>query len=224
MAALDELIPGEEVVHTTEKHWIAPLQASLVALAMIVGAFVVGFIRPDAEDGVLGLVSNLLGLLRTGLLVGGLGWIAYNIIVWQTATFAVTNRRVIRDEGLVSRRSSATILDSITDVQTRVSFLGKALGYGNLVIIGQSGRGAEDRFIAIASPGTFRDRMLEAKMSWQERRAERAAGVATAPSSTGAAASEDHLATLARLAELRDSGALTSEEFEAKKAEILARI
>jgi hypothetical protein len=32
------------------------------------------------------------------------------------------------------------------------------------------------------------------------------------------------VATLERLAELRDSGAITAEEYEAKKAEILSRL
>jgi uncharacterized membrane protein YdbT with pleckstrin-like domain len=223
MAALDELIPGEEVVHTTEKHWIAPLRTSLVALAMIVGAILIGVVSPDADDGLLGLVANLLDLARTALFVSGIGWIVYNIIVWRTATFAITSRRVIREEGIISRRSSATILGSITDVQTRVSAAGKAMGYGDLVIVGQSGEAAADRFVAIVDPRLFRDRMLAAKIDAEEGR-KPASGTATNVVAPVAAAPEDPVATLARLAELRDRGAVTSDEFDAKKAEILARI
>lgn len=41
---------------------------------------------------------------------------------------------------------------------------------------------------------------------------------------TVAAPVDDPMAAIGRLAELRDAGAITLEEFEAKKAEILARI
>ena len=50
------------------------------------------------------------------LVVGGVGWIVYNIIAWRTAEFAVTNMRVLREEGLASKRSSTTLLSSLSDV------------------------------------------------------------------------------------------------------------
>ena len=46
--------------------------------------------------------------------------------------------------------------------------------------------------------------------------------VPAAPTSTPAAT--DDAATLLRLADLRDKGAITPEEYETKKAEILARM
>jgi hypothetical protein len=39
-----------------------------------------------------------------------------------------------------------------------------------------------------------------------------------------ASSSSDVTATLGQLAQLRDAGAITAEEFEAKKVELLARI
>jgi Short C-terminal domain/Bacterial PH domain len=228
MPAFDDLIPGEEVVFSTEKHWIAPIRASLVAALLVIGGFVVGMISPESQEGITGFVRNLLDLLRIGLFIAGIGWIAYNFVVWRTAKFAVTNRRVLREEGLASRRSSATMLTSVTDVQSRVPFLGGRLGYGDLVILTQSGESGVDRFSTIRNPKEFRDQMLSAKLD-----GEGAVGQ-TAPSPQPAAAAsapvipppptEDHVQTLARLAELRDSGAITPEEFEAKKQEILSRI
>ncbi len=51
------------------------------------------------------------------------------------------------------------------------------------------------------------------------------AGASTAPTQRPAATtSADDAATLKRLADLRDSGAITPEDYEAKKAEILARM
>jgi len=50
-----------------------------------------------------------------------------------------------------------------------------------------------------------------------------AAARAAAPASAAAPAPDD-AATLLRLADLRDKGAITPEEYETKKAEILARM
>jgi Bacterial PH domain/Short C-terminal domain len=234
MAAMDDLIPGEEVVFITEKHWIAPVRDSLVAGLLLIGAFVVGMISPESQEGITGFVRNLLDLLRIGLFIVGIGWIAYNIVVWRTAKFAVTNRRVLREEGLASRRSSATMLTSVTDVQSRVSFLGGRLGYGDLVILTQSGESGVDRFSTIRDPKQFRDQMLTAKLggdgagqAGQRTEPVAAAAPPVAPAAAApppVAPPADHVQTLARLAELRDSGAITLEEFEAKKAEILSRI
>jgi hypothetical protein len=239
----DELLAGEAIVFETEKHWVAPIRDSVIPVLLLVGAYIVGAITPNADGGVFGFLGNLLDLLRTGLVIVGVGWIAYNIIVWRTATFAVTNHRVIREEGLISRRSSATMLPSVTDVQSRVPFIGSQLGFGDLVIFTQSGEAGADRFRTITDPKTFRDRMMAAKLDAGRPASAAPASVApaaadvpgalaaasvpalqAAPAAPIAPAADDHLATLARLAELRDAGAITPEEFEAKKVEILARI
>lgn len=211
-----DLLSGEEIVFSTSKHWLAPVRASVTAVLLLVGAFVIRLITPDG-DGFVGFIAGLLDIARIGLIVTGLGWIAYNVIVWKTANFVVTNRRVIREEGLAARRSSATMLSAVTDVQSRVSFLGARLGYGDLVIFGKGGEAAADRFLLISGPQQFRDQVMDAADS--PRRSPEADPTAVTDS-----APADHLATLSRLAELRDAGALSSEEFEAKKAEILSRI
>ena len=173
---------------------------------MILGAYLIGVISPARETGLLGLVTNLLDLIRIGLLLGGIGWIVYNVVLWRTAEFAVTDRRVSRDEGLLTRRSSATLLTSVSDVKLNVGFLGKALGYGDLVIFTASGEAGADRFRTISHADEFRNAIMTQKVQ--------------AESTLRPAAAE----TLARLADLRDRGAITAEEYETKKAEILARM
>ena len=226
MSLKDEMLAGEAIAYTTTKHWFAPLRDSAIPILLLIGAYIVSVVAPN-PDGILSFVGTLFDWLRLGLLIVGIGWIVYNIVVWRTAVFAVTNRRVIREEGLVSRRSSATMLSTVTDVQSRVPMLGGPLGFGDLVIFTQSGEAGADRFKTITDPKTFRDRMLNTKIA-----AEAPAPAPATPAPVAAPAapvpaaptSDDQLQTLARLAELRDSGAITPEEFEAKKTELLSRI
>ncbi|HEY6607779.1 MAG TPA: SHOCT domain-containing protein [Candidatus Limnocylindria bacterium] len=225
MASNVDLLAGEEVVFSTEKHWIAPLRDSWIPILMFLGAFVVAWISPDSD----GFVGNSLDFVRTGLFVIGIAWIGYNIAVWRSATFAVTNRRVIGEEGLIGRRASATMLSSITDVQSRIPFVGNTLGYGDVLIMGSSGEAGSERLRSISRPKDFRDQVMVAIDALASARsgqgpAPAAPAPASAPPASGSTADAEQLQTLARLAELRDSGALTPEEFEAKKAEILARI
>ena len=99
------------------------------------------------------------------LVLGGLGWIVYNIVAWRTAEFAVTNMRVLREEGLAKKRSSTTLLSSLSDVKSSVSFVGGKLGYGDISLLTQSGSAGEDRFLCITNPIDFRNAVMNQKMA-----------------------------------------------------------
>jgi uncharacterized membrane protein YdbT with pleckstrin-like domain len=216
MSIADNLITDEAIELSTEKHWMAPVRDSWIALLLLLGAFFVNWLSPDASTGIAGTVGNLMDLVRLGLFVWAVGWIAYNIVVWRTAEFAVTNLRVIREEGFVSRRTSATLITGISDVQSKVGMLGKGLAYGDLEIFTQSGNAGADRFSTIKKPEEFRNAIMTRKMADSGR------GPAAAPAAPAAPA--DPMAALNSLADLRDRGAITPEEYEAKKTELLARM
>jgi uncharacterized membrane protein YdbT with pleckstrin-like domain len=210
---------------------MAPVRASLTAALLIIGAGLIRLVNPDSS-GFLGPLWGLVDLIAVGLFVGGIGWIVYNIVAWRTAEFAVTNMRILREEGLVSRRSSTTLLSSLSDVRTRVGLIGRRLDFGDVILLTQSGSAGEDRFLAITQPEAFRTAVMNQKMQAvvpasvpglapQAAPTLPMAPVAPAPP---APSSVDAAETLNRLADLRDRGAITPEEYEAKKSEILARM
>jgi hypothetical protein len=221
----ENLLPNEEVVFESSKHWISPIRASLVAAALVLGALVVSALLPAAGGGFLDPLWGLVGLIRWAVLIGALGWIAYNVVVWRTARFAVTNLRVLRYEGLVQRRTSETLLSAVSDVRLRVGFLGSRLDFGDLQIFTQSGAAGADTFEAIRAAPAFRNAMMNQKIEDQlARRAPAPQPVAPAPVAPPAPTADDHAARLVTLADLRDRGVISDAEFEAKKAEILERI
>ena len=231
MAVADNLIADESIVFESRKHWIAPIRASLVAGLMVLGALFLRAIAPSDQGGFFGWVGGVLDLIAIGLLLAGIAWIAYNIVAWRTAEFAVTNLRVLREEGFVRRRNSTTLLSSLSDVKTEVGFIGGRLDYGDIVILTTSGSAGVDRFLCITKPLEFRKAILEQKMAAEKPRAASAASpgpAAPAPAAPAPAApapsASDNAAALIGLAELRDQGLVTPEEYETKKAEILARM
>jgi hypothetical protein len=242
MAVRDKLLANEQIVFESEKHWMAPIRDSAIPALLVIAGLGLGWLAPDKDGGILGFAGNVLDFIKVGLWIVAVGWIIYNIVLWRTASFAVTNQRVLREEGLVSKRSSATLLGSVTDVKTTVPFLGARLGYGDLVVLTQSGSAGQDKFETITHPVEFRDQIMTRKISGggaptaaspatAAPAAAPAAASAPAPAPASAApvapaqpASADQLKTIADLAALRDSGAITPEEFEQKKTEILSRI
>ena len=234
MSVSENLIANESIVTETKKHWIAPVRDSLWAAGMILLGLFLWYWNPSG-DGILGFLWAAIGIARWVLLIGGIAWVVYNIVVWRTAEFAVTNLRVLRYEGFMQRRSSETLLTSVSDVKLNVGIVGKSLGYGDLQIFTQSGDAGADNFSSITKPAEFRNAMMTVKL--QDQVASRPAPApapapvapapvapAPVPPAPAAATAEDQAASLVRLAELRDQGVISPEEFEAKKTEILARM
>jgi uncharacterized membrane protein YdbT with pleckstrin-like domain len=224
MADVDErLITGETISFSTAKHWFALLADSKWAILMIIVALAAGWLQPDTTSGLGGFLNRSLGLVQQGLWLGALAWIAYNVVAWRSAEYHVTNRRVLGQEGLVRRRTTDTLLASISDVKTRLPAIGRMLGYGNIRIVTSSGEAGVDNLTAIRHVQQFQRAILEQKAGGPSSPASvDTPGGAPPPPSTPSSA--ELTATLGELAKLRDAGALTPEEFDAKKAELLARI
>ena len=245
MSVIDNLIPAETITVQAPKHWIAPARDSLPPVGLILLAGLLGIIKPGGE-GFLGWIGSVLGLIQWALVIVGAVWIVYNLVVWRTAQFAVTNLRVLRSEGLVKRRTSETLLSSVTDVRLAVGLVGRQLGYGDLRILTGAGEAAADEFRTITTPTEFRNAMMARRMAAENAAMSGAAtgGLATAtgpgaaaepaapapapfaatPAATAAPSGADAAGAIRHLGELRDQGLITEEEFEAKKRELLARM
>ena len=76
------------------------------------------------------------------------------LIDWITNEFAITNKRIVIKEGLVSRRTIEMNLNKVESVGVDQSILGRLLGYGCLVIVGTGG--TKEHFHNIARPLEFR--------------------------------------------------------------------
>jgi len=235
------LLTGEEIVFETTKHWFAPIRASLVAILIILGALVLRWLAPTG-DGFLGSIGNLMDLISVGLLLFAILWIVYNIAEFLSAHFGVTNMRVLRYEGLLRRRSSETLLPTLTDVRLDEPALGRMLGYGDLRILTASGAAGEDHFKTVAMAKELRTAIQEQKassMTGGSATAAAAIGATPAPATPAPAtpapapataapaptpAASDTASALAALDSLKTQGLITDEEYQAKRSEILGRI
>jgi len=227
LSDIDEgLLKDERVITRTRKHWFAPVSDSGIAALMLVGVVVLAWIAPTQPTGLFTFVWRIVDLIQLGLFLGAIGWMVYNVVAWRTAEYAVTTLRVRGHEGLIKKRSTDSLLTSITDVMSKSGVIGRALGFGNIKILTASGDAGDDNFTSMKAPDAFKKSVLEQKheAALAPARAKTTESAAPAAPAAAAATTADPMATIAQLAALRDSGAITVEEFESKKAELLSRI
>jgi hypothetical protein len=226
----ERLLPDETVSFKTQKHWAAPIADSWTAVLMIIGALVLAWLQTPETNGIMGFVNRVLNLVEIVLFLGGIGWIIYNIISWRSASYLVTNHRLLGQEGLLRKKSTDTLLTSISDVRFRQSAVGRMLGYGDIQILSASGDAGSDKFTSVKNAVELKKQILQQKISASAPAmppTSPAAGVPTAPATPSpqpASPQAEVMATLTQLATLRDHGAITPDEYETKKAELLARI
>jgi hypothetical protein len=243
----DSLLAKDEVVvHRERQHWLSLILDSrvtillwAVAAIMLILVFVLRLTGNTATiTSSVALVSIVLGLIV----------LAYRYLAWRSQEFVITDHRLLKVTGIINKRSGDSSLEKINDAILQENVLGRILGYGDLDILTAADL-AVDRYRMLNSAKEFRAVMLGAK-----RALERGGGVGfdiapsplratpvAAPAGADAASAASHpqttpatpdivdspeevAAALIRLAKLRDSGALTSQEYETKKEELLGRL
>ncbi len=228
------LADGELIIYRTKQHWLAPIARARYAVGLIVLgliAFLVAWkIRPASNDtgavaGLMSLLANVLSLGTLVCLVAGIAWLVKVYMQWSAEDYVVTDRRVIKIEGLINKHAADSSLDKINDAVIEQHMLGRLLGYGNLEIL-TAAEEAVDRYFMLNHALVFKRQMLDAKhdMETGGRRGPTPPLRAEAVNGSRRMTPDEVTQTLARLADLRDRGAISPEEYEAKKASLLAQI
>ena len=115
------LLPGEQAVVATRRHWAVLLWPGAKALLVLLLGLWVLTLDPDNR------VSSSVGLL---VVVGALGWFGLRAGEWWMRHFIVTRRRVLLTSGIVARTVTLLPLRRITDLTWKETVLGQVLGYG----------------------------------------------------------------------------------------------
>ena len=205
------------------------------------------------DNGAGSTVRQILGFITLVLIVGGLLWFGWQILRWQNEEFVVTTRRVLQVEGVLNKQTIDSSLEKINDAILSESVFGRIFGFGDLEILTASEEGIS-RLRMLRDADGFKRAMLDAKHELElELSGARPmpgpalrvpspsiAGASTPGSAAAPAAippapappprpepsmsADEVTRTLASLADLRDRGAISAEEYEAKKGDLLRRL
>lgn len=235
MGYMEELLAtNEKIIYRTKQHWMAPIFGTVTGVLILIGGVVLfGFHLALGTGGFLDFLRSLAFWASLILMVVGVVWVGYSYILWWVEDFAVTNQKVVKVSGLLSKRTSGSGLEKINDVVMEQGPLGRILGYGTLRVATASDITDLD-FRTMRAPANFRRAMLDQKVVFEQADAVHiadavraaaatpppppAAAPVAAPAPVEATAEEK----LRSLAAMRDAGLITAEDYEAKKTELLA--
>ncbi len=194
------LTSDEELILDLRPHWIA-LVGPVAATVVLVAAVIYALAKID---------SNVPKLIIAAVAV--VLFVAYPLrrfIQWVTSHFVVTNERLIHRQGLIAKNSMEVPLDRINDVRFHQNVFERMIGAGDLIIESAGTRGQEV-FSNVRHPENVQKVVYERAETHTMKM--QGAAPARAPSATE---------ELQRLADLKDRGAITEEEFQAQKARLL---
>ncbi len=198
---------GRELLGSVWRSALAAILIFAVALYLLVGThfWLVGWLS------LILAAIPLFGVIR-------------NVADWLNERYIITNRRVMEVQGIVNKHVTDSALEKVNDVELNQSVVGRVLGYGTVRIITGSDIGVND-FHRINDPIRFKREMLNAKERLHipdelpERRLE------TVPLPVAPVDDRDRIPDLLiELADLRQRGILSEEEFQAKKKDLLDRM
>ena len=211
------LIENEELVLELRPHWIAIVVPAIVTVLVVAGWILALTYAPD--DGTSRSIV-VWGASAIGVFL----LIAFPVrkfIAWATSYFVVTSDRVIHREGWIAKRSMEIPLEAINDVRFHQGVFERLIGAGDLIISSASEFGRQV-FGDIRNPEevqktiSHQGELNKARMYRGGGRGSAAPAQATTPPASASTTGE-----LERLAELRNKGVLTEDEFQSQKKRIL---
>lgn len=211
------LIENEELILELRPHWIAIVVPAIVTILVVAGWILALAYAPD--DGTSRSIV-VWGASAIGVFL----LIAFPVrkfIAWATSYFVVTSDRVIHREGWIAKRSMEIPLEAINDVRFHQGVFERLIGAGDLIISSASEFGRQV-FGDIRNPEEVQKTISHQGELNKERmyrgggRGSAAPAQATTPPASASTTGE-----LERLAELRNKGVLTEDEFQSQKRRIL---
>ena len=159
------LTQGEVVLRRERQHWLSLFLETrlsillwIIAIALLVMAF---NLRDLARDG--------LSLGALAIIVIGLAFFVFRWWHWRTDEYVITNRRLLKVEGIINKRSGDSNLEKINDAILEENLIGRLLDYGDLEIL-TAAEVSVDRYRMLNHAKTFKKEMMTAKHALEDGR------------------------------------------------------
>jgi uncharacterized membrane protein YdbT with pleckstrin-like domain len=204
---------GETVALDLRPHWWYFSRNIFTGIPLLILWILVAQI---GDDTVRKGSAILLGVIT----VAWAGWLILKYFQWTMTYFVVTSRRVIYRTGVLSKRGVEIPLERVMNINFHQRLIDRIIGAGDLDIE-SAGKDGQSHFDFVRHPDGVQHeiyRQMEARNMPQMQ----AAAPAPAPAPTVAAPNVPD--QIEQLAQLRDAGRITPEEYEQKKSELLDRM
>ncbi|MDP9210121.1 MAG: PH domain-containing protein [Actinomycetota bacterium] len=217
------LSEDEELVYDLRPHWLTLVVPVLLTVAVVLAVGALWVVMPAGDLQQPGrLAVGVLGLVVLLATVVG------RVLRWSTTHFVLTTERLIFRSGVVAKFGREIPLERINDVTFSQSLFERMIGAGDL-LLESAGEHGQSRFANIRDPEAVQLEIYRQMEANDRRRSGYATTqphhqVAADRTPTPPSRSPTPLDDLERLANLRDRGAVTEEEFQRMKRELLDRM
>jgi uncharacterized membrane protein YdbT with pleckstrin-like domain len=194
---------GETVALDLNPHWwyfSRHIFTGIPLLLALVGILALG-------DGDL---RKYLGYLWGVLAVAWAIWLLIKFLSWKFTFFVVTSDRLIYRHGVLAKRGVEIPLERINNINFEQGIFERVIGAGDLQI-DSAGKEGQSHFYNIRHPDGVQQEIYRQMEGYDRKKAGWSAP-------QGSAADE-----IEKLANLRDRGVISAEEFEIKKTQLLER-
>jgi membrane protein YdbS with pleckstrin-like domain len=227
------LAEDEELIYDLRPHWLTLVVPVLLTLLVVLAVGAAWVVMPAGD--LQQPARMAVGVLGVAVL---LATVVGRVLRWATTHFVLTTERLIFRSGVVAKFGREIPLERINDVTFSQSLFERVIGAGDL-LLESAGEHGQSRFANIRDPEAVQLEIYR-QMEANDRR--RAGYAATQPhpsvyDHTGPAPHTDRTPTppsrtptptplddLERLANLRDRGAVTEEEFQRMKRDLMDRM
>jgi hypothetical protein len=121
------LADGERIIVRERRHWLAvPLDSRWAILSLVVAGVLVFLNLDGTVSGPKGTIGQLLGWVILILVVAGIAWIVWTTWNWWNEDYLITNRRVVKVEGVLNKHAADSSLEKINDAELDQNFVGRA--------------------------------------------------------------------------------------------------
>jgi len=194
---------GETVALDLNPHWWYFSKHIITGIPLLLA--LVGILALGDGD-----ARKYLGYLWGALAVVWAIWLLTKFLSWKFTHFVVTSDRLIYRHGVLAKRGVEIPLERIANINFEQRMFERVIGAGDLQI-DSAGKEGQSYFSDIRHPDGVQQEIYRQMESYDKKKAGWSAP-------QGSAADE-----IEKLANLRDRGVISAEEFEIKKTQLLER-
>lgn len=205
------------VLHLHPHWWFFAKSAAGLFLAIVFGIAILA----------TGFGGEPMKYAAAVLVLAALVWFLVRYVKWISTHFVLTTDRVIYRSGVIAKDGIEIPLERINQIQFRQRLFERMLGLGDIMIESAAKEGAQI-FDDIKSPNRVQNEIYiqmenndSKKFDRLGQHLDQTAAVRAQPV---AAAEPTVPQQIEHLNQLRQSGAITEEEYQAKKTELLGRM
>lgn len=204
---------GEDVALDLRPHWWFFWKHIMGGIALFVLIVLILF---GLEGGFQKFLSISWGIVALVWAV----WLVTRYLNWNFTHFVVTSDRVIYRTGVLAKRGVEIPMERINNINFHQGIWERIIGAGDLEIE-SAGKDGQSKFTDVWHPDGVQQEVYRQMEANARKRASWHGGHGAAPAPAASSSIPDQIN---QLAQLRDQGHITPEEFEAKKAQLLERM